>query len=733
MPTLYRLAALALAFVLAPSLVAQTLTADLSGDNEVPPVTTSATGSATIFLNGTTVVVDGSFTGLESDFNTNIGAHIHAGAADENGPVIIPLNPDLSADLRSGTFEPGDNTFMVSETFADSLRAGLAYINIHSVDNPSGELRGQILGTARLQVIHNAADPGAAVVDVYVNGEIFLPDFEFRTATAYTDVPAGVDLEIAVQPGTSTSAEDPLFAQTFNLPAGSTTQLIANGVLDPMMFAANPDGIDTAFELIVGGNAQETEPGDERTGVRVVHGSTDAPTVDIRSNQDINVNGVIRVNDASYTAVTEYFRAKTMPYIAYVTLADGTPVAAFDADLTDAAGTTLTVLASGFLTPGDNQGGEAFGLLAVDAQGNASMLPAAPARLQVIHNAADPGAEVVDVYVNGDLLLDDFAFRTATPFISVPSGVDLEVAIQPGTSTSAENPLFAQTFNLPSASTTQLIANGVLDDTMFEANPDGVGTAFQLLVGGNAQEAGSGAKVSVRVVHGATDAPTVDVRSGGGILVDDASYTDITGYLRLPAAAYVLDITTAEGGAVASFDADLSAAGGAAVTVLASGFLTPGNDQDGDAFGLLAVFANGDTALLGAATTLNGTRDNDVAASVAPGASEENTRAETAAPISAENPGESVTTAAPILALDAPFPNPARGTATISFSLAEAGPVRLSVYDALGREVAVLADGSAQEGTQRAAIASGMLAPGAYVVLLQAGGERLVRTLTVAR
>ena len=109
--------------------------------------------------------------------------------------------------------------------------------------------------------------------------------------------------------------------------------------------------------------------------------------------------------------------------------------------------------------------------------------------------------------------------------------------------------VFTETFNLPAGSTTQLIANGVLDPTMFEANPDGESTAFQLLVGADAQAAGRGGKTSVRVVHGATDAPTVDVRSGGAILVDDAAYTAITGYLRLPAASYTLDITTAEGSA----------------------------------------------------------------------------------------------------------------------------------------------------------------------------------------
>ena len=73
-------------------------------------------------------------------------------------------------------------------------------------------------------------------------------------------------------------------------------------------------------------------------------------------------------------------------------------------------------------------------LTALTAFALTSSVAFAQARLQVIHNAADPGAAVVDVYVNGGILLDDFAFRAATPYIDVASDTDLEIAVAPGTS-----------------------------------------------------------------------------------------------------------------------------------------------------------------------------------------------------------------------------------------------------------------------------------------------------------
>ena len=88
---------------------------------------------------------------------------------------------------------------------------------------------------------------------------------------------------------------------------------------------------------------------------------------------------------------------------------------------------------------------------------------------------------------------------------------------------------------------------------------------------------------------------------------------------------------------------------------------------------------------------------------------------------------------APALGLEAPAPNPVATSARIAFSLSEAGTARLAVYDLLGREVAVLADGPMGEGRHEARLDASRLAAGAYVVRLTAGAEALTGRLTVVR
>ena len=85
------------------------------------------------------------------------------------------------------------------------------------------------------------------------------------------------------------------------------------------------------------------------------------------------------------------------------------------------------------------------------------------------------------------------------------------------------------------------------------------------------------------------------------------------------------------------------------------------------------------------------------------------------------------------LTLDAPRPNPARGVTTVTYKTPTAGAMRLSVFDLVGREVAVVAEGDAAAGRHVATLDTAGLASGVYVVRLIAGEAVLTRRFVVTR
>ncbi|MEM8601760.1 MAG: T9SS type A sorting domain-containing protein, partial [Bacteroidota bacterium] len=83
--------------------------------------------------------------------------------------------------------------------------------------------------------------------------------------------------------------------------------------------------------------------------------------------------------------------------------------------------------------------------------------------------------------------------------------------------------------------------------------------------------------------------------------------------------------------------------------------------------------------------------------------------------------------------LDAAYPNPFTQATTVAYTLAEASEVRVSVYDALGREVAVLANTRQPAGRHAATFDGSRLASGVYVVCLEAGAQVATQTLVLVR
>ncbi|MFK7925077.1 MAG: DUF4397 domain-containing protein [Bacteroidia bacterium] len=559
------------------------------------------------------------------------------------------------------------------------------------------------VGNSRVQVIHNSADPGAATVDIYVNwikDSVKLDDFAFRSATAFLDLPTGYPVSIAVAGPTSTVSSEAIATFTPTLMDGETYAVVANGVLDPSQFAANPDGEATAFGLLVETAVREAAANAADVDIKVLHGATDAPSV------GVNANGGAVVPTATYGDFTGYLSVPDTEYRIDLTAANDPSNVLIPnyVDITGLAGGATLIFASGFLDPTANQNGEAFGLFAAFADGTVAQLRAVgQSRAQVIHNAADIAADTVDVYINmlaDTLKLDNFAFRTATPFVDLPTGYELDIVIAGKNSTGITDNIATIPATLTDGESYTIIANGVLDPATYAVNPESRSTAFGLFVTNGAQEAAANAAdVDLRVFHGATDAPTVDVLANGGTpaLIDDIVYGDFQGYAAVPPALYRLGITPGadNSNVLAVFDADAAGLAGGAGVILASGFLDPTTNQDGAAFGLLLVLPDGTAVLLSNTTSIY----NDLAVNND---------------------------------LLQAFPNPVSDQLQIRTDLSRPTSVSVQIFDATGR-VVYTQQASQVSGVREWNIDTQSLSAGIHTVILRTDDAQATKKIVVLK
>jgi len=135
----------------------QSFSAKLSGINEVPPVSTSASGTAQFKLSPDNKTM--SYTISANNINSVTESHIHQGKTGQNGPSIVQLTiADSKMDYGCQCMLPaiGDGKLtsdnlkgpMAGKQISDLItliKNGQAYVNIHTQKNTNGEIRGQIL------------------------------------------------------------------------------------------------------------------------------------------------------------------------------------------------------------------------------------------------------------------------------------------------------------------------------------------------------------------------------------------------------------------------------------------------------------------------------------------------------------------------------------------------------------------------------------------------------------
>lgn len=117
------------------------LVAKLSGASEVPPANSADRGHAVIRLNVKTLKVCWSFSALKLTPKAGLSAtpaaaHIHLGAADVAGAIVVPLGTTFSRSGCTTTTKP------IIEAILANPKG--YYVNVHNVSYPAGAVRGQL-------------------------------------------------------------------------------------------------------------------------------------------------------------------------------------------------------------------------------------------------------------------------------------------------------------------------------------------------------------------------------------------------------------------------------------------------------------------------------------------------------------------------------------------------------------------------------------------------------------
>ncbi len=155
----------------------------INGREEVPSVPASGSGYANFHLSDDGMSL--SYQLFVANTEGILFSHIHMAPKGENGPVVAflleaqdPPTPLFNGLLAEGVIMSedllGPLSGMTLEDLVNAIKAGNTYVNVHTVENPPGELRGQIgiqePNMNRNYAIHLTGDQEVPAVDTKAQG-----------------------------------------------------------------------------------------------------------------------------------------------------------------------------------------------------------------------------------------------------------------------------------------------------------------------------------------------------------------------------------------------------------------------------------------------------------------------------------------------------------------------------------------------------------------------------------
>ena len=278
------------------------------------------------------------------------------GTAPWDGPVTISFTVPANAELGNTVMRVMQREFgsLPLDPCGTFPWGSVMDFGINVIDPP----------LARVQIIHNSAAVPVEV-DIFADGELLLGGLDFRHATPFLDLPAGVEIELNIAPA-GAGIDASVFNTTVEFDPDGTYIVVAAGDLIK----------DTSFNIFKFDEGREVANEPANTDVLAFHGSTDAGTVSIWETAFFD--GEI-IGDFEFGDFEGYLELATANYILEVRDAAGeNTIASYYAPLANLGleGQALVVLASGFLNPppDDKSDPLAFGLY-VALSGGGPLIP----------------------------------------------------------------------------------------------------------------------------------------------------------------------------------------------------------------------------------------------------------------------------------------------------------------------------------------------------------------------
>ncbi|WP_423746922.1 DUF4397 domain-containing protein (plasmid) [Haladaptatus sp. SPP-AMP-3] len=188
-------------------------------------------------------------------------------------------------------------------------------------------------------------------------------------------------------------------------------------------------------------------------------------------------------------------------------------------------------------------------------------------RVRVIH--AIPDAPEVDVYVDGNRVLQNVAFKDVSDYLDLDAGKHTIQVAPAGQGRGSA--VIDEQVTLDANTDYTIAAGGTLDSP-------------QAFVFVDENEEPSGDQARLRAVHLSPDAPAVDIAADGDVLVEGLEFGNASDYVEVPAGSYTIEIRPAgTNEAAATFDVTLE--GGTVVSAFAVGLLQ--TNDEAQAFDLL--------------------------------------------------------------------------------------------------------------------------------------------------